>query len=1029
MFCDLVDSTPLAERLDPEDLTDIIRAYQERCATVIERFDGLIARYEGDGFLAYFGYPQAHEDDAERAIRAGLGILRVLGELNSKIQSQHDERLSLRIGIHSGPVVVGELGGGLQRETIALGHTLNLAARLQGVAQPDTVVVSDQTLHLVSGWFITEDLGPHSLKGIRGAVRAHRVVRPSGMSHRLDSAGPAGLTPLVGRQAELSFLLDRWALTGERHGQVVLLSGEPGIGKSRLVRELRASLLSAHAWLECRASPYHKSSALHPIAELLREVLDLDPAEAPDEHRRKLTQELGQAGIAPEVVPLFMELLSLPIPSGQAPLGLSPEVRRRRTLDSLVTWLIARAAHQPTVLVLEDLHWIDPSTLELLGMLIDQVPTTSLLLIPTFRPSFEAPWESRSYVTQMTLAPLSRQGVAVMAQAVAAGRDLPAVVLDQLQEKTDGVPLFVEELTKSVLESGALAAPQERHEQSEPALAVPASLQDSLMARLDRLGTAKETAQLAAVLGREFTFEVLEAVSTLKQAALGEALARLTRAELLHQRGIRAQAIYVFKHALIQETAYHSLLRSVRQQHHGRIAKILETRFPELAETQLEVLARHHQEAGNVREAMVYCQRAGEQATRRWANLEAIDHLTRGIGLARSLPGGPERDHWESLFQLALGVPLQAVKGYADSGVESSYRRAHELCSGGNDAQLEFRALWGLFQVYNSRAELVTAREIADQSLDLAHRSADRTLVMLAHAVSGVAYFWAGKPGLAVGDAEEVLARYDPSSDASLGYLYGQDPGVAAWAYGGCSQAQLGRAGLGKQWVEASVELARRRNPFDLAFALVLAAIFHVILGQRALARQCAEEGMAVSAEHGFPLWLGASRLLRAWGLVGTPEAERLTQEMRLGMVEQAKTGNQAAAPMAAGFLAEAYIDVGHVKGALGSIDAGLALSEQSGTHVWDAELIRLRAELALRGDPPEPARAASEFQRAVEVARRQGMRTAELRSTVRLARLAAGRGERAEARAMLAAVYDAFTEGFDTPDLVEARALLDELA
>jgi class 3 adenylate cyclase/predicted ATPase len=1030
MFCDLVGSTSLGELLDPEDLTSIIRAYQERCATVIERFDGKIARYEGDGLLVYFSYPQAHEDDAERAIRAALDILHAFDKPDSELVPEHGVRLSLRIGIHSGPVVVGEAGSGLQREMMALGHTMNLAARLQGIAEPDTVIVSDQTLRLVRGLFITEDLGTRSLKGIRRPVRAHRILRPSGVSHRLDSAGPAGLVPLVGRENDLSLLLDRWARTCEGHGQVVLLSGEPGIGKSRLVRELRARLPSAHAWLECRASPYHQSSALYPVIGLLREILELGPDETLDDLRAKLGRELGQVGISSESVPLLMELLSLPLAGDRTPLGLSPELQRRRTLDTLVTWLTGRAARQSTVLVLEDLHWIDPSTLELLGMMIEQVPTTSLLLLPTFRPTFEPPWENRSYVTQLTLAPLTRPEVAVMAQAMAEGKALPPTVVDQLQEKTDGVPLFVEELTKSVLESGVLAERDDRYERRDPSLelAVPATLQDSLMARLDRLGAAKETAQLAAVLGREFTFELLEAVSTSERAALGEALGHLTGAELLYQRGIVPQATYAFKHALIQDTAYHSLLRSVRQRYHGRVAEILETRFPELAKTQLEVLARHHQEAGNVREAIGYRQLAGEEATRRSANLEAIGHLTRGIDLARTLERGQERDQWEALFRVALGVPLQAVKGYADAEVEDSYRRAHELCSGGSDAQLEFRALWGLFQVYNSRAELATAREIAAQLLDLARRAADRILIMLAHAVSGIAHFWGGQPDLALGDADEVLARYDATSDASLAYLYGQDPSVAAWAWGACCHAQLGRADLGRRWTEASLELARRRNPFDLAFALVLGAIFHVILGQRELARQCADEGMAVSSEHGFPLWFGASRLLRCWSLVGTPGVGRLTDDMRLGMVEQAKTGNQAGAPLAAGFLAEAYLDSGHPKGALGCIEGGLALSEHTGSHVWDAELLRLRAELFLRGDPPAPADAERDFRRAVETARRQGMRTFELRSTIRLAQLALERGERAEARAMLAPLYDAFTEGFDTPDLGEAKALLERL-
>lgn len=1032
MFCDLVESTVLGERLDPEDLSNVVGAYQDACGAVIERYEGHIARYEGDGLLAYFGFPHAHEDDAERALRSALDILRAMQELNVRLERQPGVRLALRIGVHTGLVVVGQVGVGVQRETIALGHTMNLAARLEGIADSDSVVISDQTLRLVRGVFVTQDLGLHALKGIARPVRAHRVIRPTGLANRLDSADSSGLVPLVGRTHELGLLLERWGLARERQGQVLLLAGEPGIGKSRLVRELRVRLTGErHTWLECAGSAYHQSSAFHPIVALLRQMLGLGLEDAGGEQYATLERELSAAGAPSDAAPLLGDLLSLPPQADQPALALSREAQRRQTLEAIAAWLTARAERRPTVLVVEDLHWIDPSTLELLGVLIGQVARIPLLLLPTFRPTFAPPWTESASVARLTLPPLTRQEAVVMVHSMTGDATFPATLVDHVVDRTDGVPLFVEELTKNVLESGALGERDDRDERTGAAaeLAVPSTLQDSLMARLDRLGTAKETAQLAAVLGREFSFELLEAVSPLKPEPLANALQQLTRAELLYQRGVPPRAAYTFKHALIQDTAYQSLLRRARQEYHARVAEVLETRFSELVPAPLEVLAHHHEEAGHLHEAIGYFEQAGELATRRSANLEAIGHLTRGIELTGKLAAGPERDHGEALLQVALGVPLQASKGYADPAVEGAYRRARELCEGCGELTLEFRALWGLFQHHNSRAQLGTAREVASQLLDLGRRADDRSLIMLAHAASGVAHFWSGNPSLAVRDSEEVLARYDPASNGSLAYLYGQDPAVAARAYGGCALAQLGRADLGRRWLEESLDSARQRhNPFDVAFASAFAGIFHAVLGQRALTRARAEEGMAVSTEHGFPLWLGVSRLLRGWSVSGQPDEPRAIEEIRLGMMEQVKTGNQAGGPVGMALLAESYLDAGKLRKALGAVEAGLALSAQTGTGAWDAELHRLRGELRLRDDPPAQDDAERCFRRAVEVANGQDMRTFALRSTIRLARLALARGDRDDARTMLARVHASFTDSFDIPDLVEARTLLEQL-
>jgi class 3 adenylate cyclase/predicted ATPase len=1022
MFCDLVDSTALSARLDPEDLRDVVQAYQETCGAVIRRYGGHLASYLGDGLLVYFGYPVAHENDPERSVRVGLGIIEEMGGLNARFGGEGDIRLAARIGIHTGLVVAGEMGTEEHRDALAIvGETPNVAARLQGIAPPNAVVVSDATLRLIPGLFVSEDLGRYVLKGLSEPMAVHRVVEAREPRSRLEVA--ARLTPLVGREQDLALLLERWDRVRGGHGQTVLVCGEAGIGKSRLVQALRDGLASEpHIWLECRASPYHETSAFYPVIRLLRQVLEL-PSEAPAaEQIERLERGLALAGFAlPEVMPLLAALLS--IPCSDAPPALSPEAQRREVLETLSRWLCSLAKQRPVVLVVEDLHWIDPSTLELLGMLIQQVHAAPVLLVPTFRPAFEPPWSAGPSATRLTVNPLTRPQVATMIESLTVGHTLPVAIVERVAEKTDGVPLFVEELTKSILESGQLSGGSKPDD-----LAIPATLQDSLMARLDRMGPAKETAQLAAVLGREFSYELIEAVSG-STAALRSSLARLTEAELLYERGTPAGVIYTFKHALIREAAYRSLLKRARQECHARIATVLETRFGDVVNGQHEVLARHHEEAANAEQAIAYWHRAGELATKRAAHVEAITHLTRGIDLVRTLKEGEGRNRREALLCVALGVPLQAVRGYADAEVERCYRRARELCDD-RETALGFRALWGLFQLYNSRAEFETASEIAAQLLALATKACEPSLALLSHAVSGVAHFWRGEPAAALRDAEETLAVYEPAAHGALSHLYGQNPGVAARVYGGCALAQLGFPDQGLAWIQAALAQAHEcENPFDRAFALTFSAIFHIILGQRELTRCRAEEGLAVSAARGFPLWLGVARMLRAWALVEDPGDREPAREIRRGIMQQGATGNQAGGPIGMGLLADAYLKAGDVPRAREAVDAGLALAAHSSSHVWDAELHRLRGEIHLREDPPSKAAAERCFEEACDAARNRGMKTSELRSMVSLARLRAERGKRREARAALALLYGWFTEGFSTPALLEAKALLEGLS
>jgi len=564
LFCDLVDSTVLASQLDPEEWRAVVRAYQEACAKVIARYDGHIAQYLGDGLLVYFGYPQAHEDDAQRAVRAGLGMVEAMGQLNMRLGQERGVNLAVRLGAHTGLVVVGEVGGGPRQEQLALGETPNVAARLQGIAVPNTVVISAATLPLLGGFFACQSLGTRPIKGLTQPLEVYQVLYESMARSRLEVAGSTGLTPLVGREQEVALLRERWAHVKEGLGQVVLLSGEAGIGKSRLVQVLTEQVATEpQAWLTpCQCSPYHQNTALYPWIDLLeRVVLRFDREEAPQQKLRKLEGLVVQYGLPlAEAVPLFAALLSLPLTADYVALTVSPEQQKQKTHLALLTILLRIAAQQPVLFVMEDLHWVDPSTLELLTLLADQGPTARILALFTCRPDFRPPWAGRAHVTQVTLNRLPRRQAAELTGRVAHGKALPPEVVEQVVAKTDGVPLFVEELTKMVLESGLLQEQAERYELTGPLppLPIPATLHDSLMARLDRLAAVKGLAQLGATLGREFAYNLLQAVSPWDEDTLHRGLHQLVEAEFLYQRGLPPQATYLFKHALIQEAAYQS---------------------------------------------------------------------------------------------------------------------------------------------------------------------------------------------------------------------------------------------------------------------------------------------------------------------------------------------------------------------------------------------------------------------------------------------------------------------------------------
>jgi class 3 adenylate cyclase/tetratricopeptide (TPR) repeat protein len=861
LFCDLVDSTALAGRLDPEDLREVVRAYQQTCATVIQRFEGHIAQYLGDGLLVYFGYPQAHEDDVQRAVQAGLGIVKAMGTLNTGLEQVRGLRLAVRVGSHTGLVVVGEIGGeGRQegpsgpaptqsRQQLALGETPNIAARLQGLAQPDTVVISDRTAHLVEGYFTCQSLGAQELKGLAQPLQVYRVLHASAAQTRLEVAATRGLTPLVGRASEVALLQERWAQVREGMGHVVVLSGEAGIGKSRLVQVLKEYVAGeAHTRWECRCSPYYQHTALYPIIDLSQRALRWQPEDTAEEKLAKLEQMLRQYRLPlEETMPLLAALLSVPLPDDRyPPLTLSPQRHKQKTLETILAMLLEQATAHPTLLIVEDLHWVDPTTVEWLSLVVDQVPTTSLCLLMTCRPEFQSPWGSRSYLTQMTLNRLPRTQVAQMvellAERVTGGQNFPAEVMQHLVEKSDGIPLFVEEMTKTVLESESLITDKREHARvgHVSTVAIPATLQDSLMARLDRLVTAKGLAQLGATLGRHFSYALLQAVAQLDEETLQRELQRLVTAELLYQRGMPPQATYLFKHALIQDVAYQSLLKSTRQHYHQCIAQVLEARFPEIVATQPELLAHHYTAAGCTEPAVRYWQRAGEHASERSAHLEAISHFTTGIEMLKTLPEMPEHTQQALTLSITLGVALQIAKGLAAPEVEHAYTQARALCQQVGETRELVQILMGLYRYYIARPQLHTGREL------------------------GWTWFLLGALPAARQHLEEGIACYTPDQRRAPVFRMGQDLGVLCGLYTAMTLWCLGYPAQALVRAHEALALARElSHPYSLAYALSTAAIVSQFRRDVLAVHEQAEATIAPSIEQGFPFFASAGMSLR----------------------------------------------------------------------------------------------------------------------------------------------------------------------
>jgi predicted ATPase/class 3 adenylate cyclase len=1021
MFCDLVGSTVLSSRLDPEDLREIIGAYHRVVAEVITRFDGFVAKYMGDGVLVYFGYPRAHEDDAERAVRAGLGVIDAVTRLDVKFV-----KLQARVGIATGLVVVGDLiGEGSAQEQSVVGETPNLAARLQALAEPDTVVIAASTRGLVGDLFEYRDLGPVEVKGIAALAPVWQVLRPSAVASRFEALRGSALSPLIGRDEEIDLLWRRWARAKSGDGQVVLISGEPGLGKSRLTAALEETLhADPHIRLRYFCSPYHQDSALYPFIDQLGRAARFTPDDSPTLRLDKLGALPSGAAPSDDDVALIANLLSLPASEPYPLPSLSPQRKKERTLEALIQQIEGLARQHPVVMVFEDAHWIDPTSGE------QRVRKLSVLLFVTFRPEFQPPWIGLPQVTMLILNRLDRGDRTALAAQIAGDKSLPGEVISQIADRTDGVPLFVEELTKSVLESGLLREEEDRYvlDRALPPFAIPTTLHASLLARLDRMSSVRRLAQIGAAIGREFSYVLLRSVCGLPEDELQTSLARLVASELVFQRGAPPDAVYSFKHALVQDAAHGSLLRSTRQQLHAQIAEALETHSPELMDSQPELFAQHYAEAGAVDESVAFWAKAGRRSIARSAMAEAAAQFQKGLDQLALLPDDRDRQRHELEFRSALGAALRFAKGLASPQMGQAFARARELWEQLGSPSQFLQVPFGQSHYHAYRGELDLAHRLDEDLLRRSLQRNDFGGLILGHLSSGRNLAFGGKFAASRLHLEEVLSLYDPTTHSSLVDQAGFHCHVSAHAVLGIVLFILGFPDQALTRSNAAFAEARRlAHPPSLATSLACGNSVLSLLGDDATLHQRADNLAAVATDQGFPHWSALGTIFRGWVTVKNGDLTEGISLLRSGCAAYRATGAELWMTHYIALLAGACEIAGQVEEAMALLDDALQTAERTGERWFAAELNRHKGQLLLRQGRVEAAEEL--YRKSLSIARGQEAKLWELRAAVRLARLRREQGHPSEARDLLATVYAWFTEGFDTHDLKEAKTLVDELS
>jgi class 3 adenylate cyclase/tetratricopeptide (TPR) repeat protein len=1038
VFCDLADSTRLAAQLDLEDLRDVVRAYQSAACSVIERYGGTVAQYLGDGILAYFGYPEAREDDARRAVRAALEVVKSVDLLNGQIDPKLKVTLGVRVAAHTGLVVTGDVGAGEHREELALGPTPNIAARLQEIAERGTVVIGDTTHRLVGGFFEFESMGERALKGRAEPMPVHRVVRETGAETLFDVALARGLSAAVGREAEITLLDAALARAAAGSGCAVLLRGEAGIGKSRIVQLIRERYATSAAWMTCRCSPDDRNSAMRPIVVLLERWFGFHRDDDAGKKLRRMEEVIGrQRGVPGDAVPLIAALLAIPTGASYAELHLGPSLQRVKTQEVLLSLLLASAGDGPTVLVIEDLHWADPSTLDLLALAVRRVMSARVLLLVTARPDFTATWTSDAGVAVLEVGRLGPRDVQLLATAVAGGVSLPPPVLSQLVARTDGVPLFVEEMTKFVIESGMLILRDGRYELREPIgeFAIPSTLHDSLLARLDRLGPAKAVAQLASVIGREFSLPMVRCVSTLDEPALMDQLGQLVDAGLLDSAGHGEEERYIFRHALIQDAAYQSLLKNTRRRYHRTMAETFSVRFPELRRAQPELFGAHYAAAGIAGMAIACWTEAAERSARLGSAVEAVTHCRSALGLLEQEPEGPDRNRAELELQMLLGDSLSVLQGYGSSEVASAYQRAQRLASDVDErSNRRFEAVCGLHRFHFLRGDFAAAFDCATELVDRASGGGPLERVIASYMLGWVqlsrAKFTESMPLLESGLATDV-AEWGPPAEGRLpighgGLTQGAQVRCVARIVPAIVLSHLGCLDRALALTTEAVTLASvARQPYSEAFSLLYRALVHYCRRDAASMLPDARRVVEISREHGY-YFATLGSVFVGWALAnssGGSWSDEAFMTGQRGLDGYRGAGARAGMSILLTMMAEAHRARGDAVRAAGVLDEAAAAAEETGERRWIPEIHRQRAALARHAG--DDAGAVAELLLALDVAQSQDDRLLELRTALDLARLHRDQGGARRARDLLRPIIERFPERSDIADLREAAAFL----
>jgi class 3 adenylate cyclase/tetratricopeptide (TPR) repeat protein len=1035
VFCDLADSTAMSTRLDLEDLQDVIRGYQDLCTGIIREYDGYIAKYMGDGILVYFGYPKSLERNAERAVRSGLAIIDALAGLNHTVGKAHDVDIAVRIGISTGMVIVGEIvGEGLAQERTVIGEAPNIAARLQGLASRNGIVIGALTKELTGDVFEYEDLGPQELKGITGSVSAWNVsgIKTETETGTDDQPGTdrSERPILVGRDEETGLLNRAWQSTkDEGRGHVVAISGEAGIGKSVLVDGLKLDVREEGLpRVTFRCSPYHTGSALYSCIEHFRHLAGWQPEDPIEQRVSKLESMLQRYSLPlAETVPILANLLSLPLPEHQyAKLQLSPQQLKQQIQDTILALTFEEAEKQPFLHVWEDLHWADPSTLELIGLLIEQNPTSSLLMVLTARSEFIPPWPARSHITPITLNRLERQHTETLIYRLAGEKPMPADVSDHIVIKTDGVPLYVEELTKTIIASDILKETDGQYELTGPlsSLAIPETLQESLMARLDRLPQVREIAQIGSVLGREFAYEMISGLSSITEEALQDGLTQLVDAELLYQRGRPPRAKYIFKHALVQDAAYESIMKRSRTRYHGQIAILLRTQSSDTVQAHPALIAHHYTEAGQYSEALPFWKQAASAALASSAMVEAVVHLEAALDAIAHTPECAERDESELEVQMLLGPATLATRGFAHPPLENIYNRALDLCISLKKPVDTIKVTRGLQAFHLGGGRISQAYELASQISKRADDLDDPALRVASAQVVGQMKFIRGEFNEALCELERGIAGFDPTAHKFTSWA-GGEPGEQCHLYAAFIKWMRGHPTDAIEHCDQAIELSKAvGNKFSFANTLAFVTVVHAMDRDKAMALQFANQAVEICKEQSNAFWLNFSRALQSWADTSNRDPSECADEMGRAITDFRSTGARALAAFLLTRQAECLLESGRLPDAFAVINDAQAVVDETGERCWKSDLLRVKGEILAVMEDNQSAEVIASFSSAIEIAKQQGAASWALRAAICLAKYSKGSDAETNANSELSGLCDLYSGCVGLTDLNEARQM-----